>query len=77
MSANDYLKEILRKYDKNHTYNQYEENAFNCLKNIISEWFNNSGSVNSAYSYYYKQRFIHSLNLFTSNFKFYPRPWIW
>ena len=27
MSANDYLKEILRKYDKNHTYNQYEENA--------------------------------------------------
>ena len=54
MSANDYLKEILRKYDKNHTYNQYEENAFNRLKNIISEWFNNSGSVNSAYSYYYK-----------------------
>lgn len=54
MSANDYLKEILRKYDKNHTYNQYEENAFNSLKNIISEWFNNSGSVNSAYSYYYK-----------------------
>ena len=52
MSANEYLTKILNKYDKNHNYNQNEENAFNNLKNIISEWFNSSISVNSAYSYY-------------------------
>ena len=51
MSANEYLTKILNKYDKNHNYNQNEENAFNNLKNIISEWFNSSISVNSAYSY--------------------------
>ena len=53
MSANDYLNSIIAKYDKNHDYNSNEENAFNRLKTIISEWFNSSMSVNSAYSFYY------------------------
>lgn len=53
MSANDYLNSIIAKYDNNHYYNSNEENAFNRLKAIISEWFNSSMSVNSAYSFYY------------------------
>lgn len=42
MGADEYLNNIVSKYDKNHNYNSYEVSAFNELGNLIRNWFNSS-----------------------------------
>ena len=55
MTANEYLISRIQKYDNNHTYNVNEENAFNSLKRIVQDWFNETYPKHSAYSVYHTQ----------------------
>lgn len=47
MSGLDYVNSILSKYDKNFSYSQNEETAFNNLKKIIQDWFNSKYNSNN------------------------------
>ena len=53
MTSNEYLNEVIKKYDINHTYNSTEEQAFNSLKQVVTDWFNSQNTTtNSAFSLY-------------------------
>lgn len=50
MTGNEYLNNVLKKYDKNYNYNTNEENVFNSLKKTIQQWFDKTHPL-SSYSW--------------------------
>lgn len=50
MTSNEYLRDILTKYNANGSYTQNELTAFNNLSIMIKDWFNSN--YNNSHSYY-------------------------